>query len=33
MQLVFTLAKQLDGAIEVSTRDGTMFALTFPEGA
>jgi two-component sensor histidine kinase len=31
MQLVFTLAKQLDGTLEVSTQDGTMFALTFPE--
>ncbi len=32
LQLVTTLAKQLDGVIEVgSSREGTVFSLTFPE--
>jgi two-component sensor histidine kinase len=32
MHLVFTLAEQLDGVLEVRTQDGTLFELTFPAG-
>jgi len=33
MQLVFMLAEQLDGVVDVRSEGGTRFEVTFPAGA